>query len=179
MKPTFTWGQSEVLRLANTTPNPTLQLLDVALPHPAVSQIFFRVEQIAGTGTVWLVQLDLFIGIGRTTLQRRYGYPNQPSVGNPLEDDIGPIPIQKLQANVILNGDPTPDPELVLSVGLLIAPYTTIPMESPALQWAPMLPGEGGELDRSLEGAWPLGYEPMEEAIDPVDAIALRGRLRP
>lgn len=180
MKPTFTWGQTEILAISSSTQFfATSTLLDVALPRPAVCQSYFRVQILTGTGLVWVTELVLLAGIGRTTLSRVLTYPNQPAVGVPLEIDIGPFPIEKLQAQIRISGDPTPDPELTFSCGMEIAPYTTVEMESPKLQFAPMLPGEGMELDESLENAWPLGYEPMEEAIDPVDAIALRGRLRP
>ena len=119
------WGARRQVKLTNNSNEISDQLLEVSLPSAATCAIYFVVRYLAGAGQVWTVTANFRIGVGRSSCELLRAFANQPAPGMPLEIVIPAQPVEALQVDFIVNGNPLP--EIQLDVGCELAPITIIP----------------------------------------------------
>lgn len=165
------WGSSAVLRWVAGAPSSldNQQLADITMPDPAVCSIYFQSSILAGTGVVQVINLELILGLGRTTATRVVSFLNQP-VPNASIDFVLPLqPLISVQARVFGLATAT-TPEFTVQNVIHVAPVTSVNLKGTPMRFGMAMPGEADSMDDELR-------EELEEEAPTVAEIISNGEI--
>jgi hypothetical protein len=162
------WGSStqvQIVGFLSSSTGITVQVADVRMPEPLTCSVFFQAQFAAGQGSIDGLQLEQQIGLGRTTITKRWRTNSQPTPNDDLVQTFEFVPMITYLANVTIVGTASPTstqflpdpaggggsvPAFTLNLSIEVAPITRAKVTSTHERWGMALPGEADAMDDAL-----------------------------